>query len=43
MRSTHQDIINSINESGNLDDDVKDRLVGIIEDFKKILIIDAKS
>ena len=35
MRSTHQDIINSINESGNLDDDVKDRLVGIIEDFKK--------
>ena len=35
MRSTHQDIINSINESGNLDDDVKDRLVSIIEDFKK--------
>ena len=35
MRSAHQDIINSINESGNLDDDVKDRLVGIIEDFKK--------
>ena len=35
MRSTHQDIINSINESGNLDDDIKDRLVGIIEDFKK--------
>ena len=35
IRSTHQDIINSINESGNLDDDVKDRLVGIIEDFKK--------
>ena len=35
LRSTHQDIINSINESGNLDDDVKDRLVGIIEDFKK--------
>ena len=35
MRSTHQDVINSINESGNLDDDVKDRLVGIIEDFKK--------
>ena len=35
MRSTHQDIINSINESGNLDDDVNDRLVGIIEDFKK--------
>ena len=35
MRSTHQDIINSINESGNLDDDVKDRLVGIIEDFKE--------
>ena len=35
MRSTHQDIINSINESGNFDDDVKDRLVGIIEDFKK--------
>ena len=35
MRSTHQDIINSINESGNLDDDFKDRLVGIIEDFKK--------
>ena len=35
MRSSHQDIINSINESGNLDDDVKDRLVGIIEDFKK--------
>ena len=35
MRSTHQDIINSINDSGNLDDDVKDRLVGIIEDFKK--------
>ena len=35
MRSTHQDIINSINESGNLDDSVKDRLVGIIEDFKK--------
>jgi F-type H+-transporting ATPase subunit alpha len=35
MRSTHQDIINSINESGNLDDDVKDKLVGIIEDFKK--------
>ena len=35
MRSTHQDIINSINESGNLDEDIKDRLVGIIEDFKK--------
>ena len=35
MRSTHQDIINSINDSGNLNDDVKDRLVGIIEDFKK--------
>ena len=30
-----QTSINSINESGNLDDDVKDRLVGIIEDFKK--------
>ena len=35
MRSSHQDIINSINESGNLDDDIKDKLVGIIEDFKK--------
>jgi F-type H+-transporting ATPase subunit alpha len=35
MRSSHQDIINSINESGNLDDDVKDKLVGIIEEFKK--------
>jgi F-type H+-transporting ATPase subunit alpha len=35
MRSSHQDIINSINESGNLDDDIKDKLVGIIEEFKK--------
>jgi len=35
MRSSHHDIINSINESGNLDDDIKDKLVGIIEDFKK--------
>ena len=35
MRSSHQDIINSINESGNLDDDIKDKLIGIIEEFKK--------
>ena len=35
MRSSHQDMINSINESGNLDDDIKDKLVGIIEEFKK--------
>ena len=35
MRSSHQDIINSINESGDLDDDIKDKLVGIIEEFKK--------
>ena len=35
MRSSHQDIINSINVSGNLDDDIKDKLVGIIEEFKK--------
>ncbi len=35
MRSSHQDLINSINESGNLDDDIKDKLVGIIEEFKK--------
>ena len=35
MRSSHQDIINSINESGNLNDDIKDKLVGIIEEFKK--------
>jgi F-type H+-transporting ATPase subunit alpha len=35
MRSSHQDIINSINASGNLDDDIKDKLVGIIEEFKK--------
>ena len=35
MRSSHQDTINSINESGNLDDDIKDKLVGIIEEFKK--------
>ena len=35
MRSSHKDIINSINESGNLDDDIKDKLVGIIEEFKK--------
>jgi F-type H+-transporting ATPase subunit alpha len=35
MRSSHQVIINSINESGNLDDDIKDKLVGIIEEFKK--------
>ena len=35
MRSSHQDIINSINESGNLDNDIKDKLVGIIEEFKK--------
>ena len=35
MRSSHQDIINSINESGNLDDDNNDKLVGIIEEFKK--------
>ena len=35
MRSSHQDIINSINVSGNLDDDLKDKLVGIIEEFKK--------
>jgi F-type H+-transporting ATPase subunit alpha len=35
MRSSHQDIINSINESGNLDNDIKDKLIGIIEEFKK--------
>ena len=35
MRSSHQDVINSINESGNLDDDIRDKLVGIIEEFKK--------
>lgn len=35
MRSSHQDIINSINESGNLDDDIKDKFIGIIEEFKK--------
>jgi F-type H+-transporting ATPase subunit alpha len=35
MRSSHQDIINSINVSGNLDDDLKDKLVGIIEEFRK--------
>jgi F-type H+-transporting ATPase subunit alpha len=35
MRSSHQDIINSINESGNLDDDIKGKLIGIIEEFKK--------
>ena len=35
MRSSHKDIINSINASGNLDDDIKDKLVGIIEEFKK--------
>jgi F-type H+-transporting ATPase subunit alpha len=35
MRSSHQNIINSINESGNLDDDIKDKLIGIIEEFKK--------
>ena len=35
MRSSHPGIINSINESGNLDDDIKDKLVGIIEEFKK--------
>ena len=35
MRSSHQDIINSINESGNLDDDIKNKLIGIIEEFKK--------
>ena len=35
MRSSHQDTINSINESGNLDDDIKDKLIGIIEEFKK--------
>lgn len=35
MHSSHQDMINSINESGNLDDDIKDKLVGIIEEFKK--------
>ncbi len=35
MRSSHQDVINSINESGNLDDDIRDKLIGIIEEFKK--------
>ena len=35
VRSSHQDLINSINESGNLDDDIKDKLIGIIEEFKK--------
>jgi F-type H+-transporting ATPase subunit alpha len=35
MRSSHQDVINSINESGNLDDNIRDKLIGIIEEFKK--------
>ena len=35
MRSSHQNIISSINDTGNLDDENKDKLIGIIEEFKK--------
>ena len=35
MRSSHQNIISYINDTGNLDDENKDKLIGIIEEFKK--------
>ena len=35
IKSSHPDLIESINSSGNLDDDVSAKLTSIIEDFKK--------
>ena len=35
IKSSHKDILDSINSTGNLDDEVKDKLSSIIEDFKK--------
>ena len=35
IKSSHSDLIESINSSGNLDDDVSSKLTSIIEDFKK--------
>ena len=35
IKSSHSDLIESINSSGNLDDDVSAKLTSIIEDFKK--------
>ena len=35
IKSSHSDLIETINSSGNLDDDVSAKLTSIIEDFKK--------
>ena len=35
IKSSHSDLVESINSSGNLDDDVSAKLTSIIEDFKK--------
>ena len=35
IKSSHSDLIGSINSTGNLDDDVSAKLTSIIEDFKK--------
>ncbi len=35
IKSSHSDLIESINSTGNLDDDVSAKLTSIIEDFKK--------
>ena len=35
IKSSHKDILDSINSTGNLDDEVKAKLSSIIEDFKK--------
>jgi F-type H+-transporting ATPase subunit alpha len=35
IKSSHKDILDSINSTGNLDDTAKAKLSSIIEDFKK--------
>jgi F-type H+-transporting ATPase subunit alpha len=37
IKSSHSDILESINSTGNLDDEIKNKLSKIIEDFKKTL------
>ena len=37
IKSSHSDILESINSTGNLDDEIKNKLSKIIEDFKKAL------
>jgi F-type H+-transporting ATPase subunit alpha len=37
IKSSHNDILESINSTGNLDDEIKNKLFKIIEDFKKTL------